>query len=345
MMDVHPPSPTTRGDRTYRSPNLKDFTLDENTPERRLPLDNGRHAVNPKVGIGVLEALPLEILHEVLIQIDLRSLTDFRRVNQRATQVVDSIPQYQAVLKHGVASLRSILAIETGTLISCRGLFGALTTPICENCEDFAGFIYLLTCRRVCFLCFTEDVKYLPLLATEVKRRFGVARGIIANLPHMKSVPGCYSPNERSCRARLILYDYESARCAAETYHGSAAAMQQRVDGVALKRLEAYHSRIVERAPGDENLTPRRPPHMVTRDGQASNPKRFVAVVRAPWLNPYTKLEDWGFHCIGCQRQYRARPLHWRRKYSMYTFDDHIRECGQINGGSHCHRTVKAGSQ
>lgn len=71
---------------------LKDHTLDE--IRNLCCLDNGRHRPIPKYALGALEQLPLEIIHMVLIQLDIRSLTDFRHVNQRALQVVDSIPQY-----------------------------------------------------------------------------------------------------------------------------------------------------------------------------------------------------------------------------------------------------------
>lgn len=64
--------------------------------------------------------------------------------------------------------------------------------------------------------------------------------------------------------------------------------------------------------------------------------RRFMAVVGAPWINKLTNAAAWGFHCIGCKKQYRSRPLHWRRKYCLETFDDHIEQCGRIVNGQHC---------
>jgi hypothetical protein len=71
--------------------NLADHTLDEIA--NLCPLDNGRHHHDvPTYALGELEQLPPELLHIVLTQLDIRSLTGFQRVNQRAMQVVDSIP-------------------------------------------------------------------------------------------------------------------------------------------------------------------------------------------------------------------------------------------------------------
>jgi hypothetical protein len=47
------------------------WTMDDTTPR-------------PKHALGALEQLPLEIINMVLAQLDIRSLTDFRWVNQRA---------------------------------------------------------------------------------------------------------------------------------------------------------------------------------------------------------------------------------------------------------------------
>ena len=71
---------------TYFRPNVQDWTLDENLPrypsqELRLPA----HA-----NLGMLEPLPLELLHETLLQLDVRSLMNFRYVNRRAVDIVDS---------------------------------------------------------------------------------------------------------------------------------------------------------------------------------------------------------------------------------------------------------------
>jgi hypothetical protein len=93
MESVTLDSPIVEG-LTYRNPNLKDFTLDDNDLIRTCPLDYHKHRLDPKHDLGTLDTLPLELLGLILVQIDLRSLADFRRINNQAMQVVDSVLEY-----------------------------------------------------------------------------------------------------------------------------------------------------------------------------------------------------------------------------------------------------------
>ncbi|KAF2207767.1 hypothetical protein CERZMDRAFT_50397 [Cercospora zeae-maydis SCOH1-5] len=275
----------------YPYPNLKDYTLDENELERTCPLDLGRYYVDPQYDLGTLDGLPLEVLDDVLVQLDLRSLMDFRAVNQRAMRAVDAIPQFRTIVKHSASSLRGILSIEAASDSTCQDLYQAISSPRCELCNDFGGYIYLLNCSRVCFLCFSENDRYLPLSPFEVTYNYGLDRNHIVGLRRMRSIPGRYSPNEKDCPTRLLLVDRESARGAGIALHGSALAMEQH---------------------------------------------RFMAIVRAPYVSLPDNPAEWGFHCAGCERKYRSRPLHWRRKYASDTFDLHIRQCGSVINGEHC---------
>jgi hypothetical protein len=78
------------GGATYLRPNVIDHTLDDNSLEDKCPLDNDKHYINPQYHLGVLDKLPLELLCNTLLKTDIRSLTDFRCVNARAMEVVNS---------------------------------------------------------------------------------------------------------------------------------------------------------------------------------------------------------------------------------------------------------------
>ena len=60
-----------------------------------------------------------------------------------------------------------------------------------------------------------------------------------------------------------------------------------------------------------------------------------MGVVRAPWINLSTNAVEWGFHCVGCEDKHIDRPLHWRRKYCVETFNAHIEECGSVHDRKH----------
>ena len=100
-------------DLTYTHPLINDFTLDENLPTPHYYYVS----TSPEVGLGSLDILPLELLQRILFQLDLCTLTGFRRVNQLALQSVASIPQYKAINTHANDALRGILSIKTGRWI------------------------------------------------------------------------------------------------------------------------------------------------------------------------------------------------------------------------------------
>ncbi|KAF1948222.1 hypothetical protein CC80DRAFT_586114, partial [Byssothecium circinans] len=61
------------------------------------PLTNYHASIAPQYDIGTLDALALELIQSVLVQLDISSLMNFRRVNPRALQVVDDLPQYREI--------------------------------------------------------------------------------------------------------------------------------------------------------------------------------------------------------------------------------------------------------
>ena len=134
----------------------KNDMLDETDAELKCPPDAGQHQLVPQWRPGILDGLPVEILQEILLQMDLFSLTGFRRVNKRAMQVVDSIWQYQAIKKDSVAPFRDTPNYRAISHISFIHLYNTYNTPYCDDCGGFGGFIYYLTCRRTCFFCFSK---------------------------------------------------------------------------------------------------------------------------------------------------------------------------------------------
>lgn len=327
---------------TYVYPRIKDHTLDD--IGTLCALDNGHHYPTPTYTLAVLDQLPLEIVYMILIRSGIRSLTDFRRVNHRAMQTVDSIPQYKAIVTHVSVSLRGILTIGSGCLITCQDLYDKLCTAKCDVCGDFGrggGGVsipdYLLPC--LFSVCFTEKIEYLPLLWGDAVRKVGLGRQHLACLPSMKSIPGVYSPREIKCRARLVLIDFCAATQAGITLHGTKRAMERYVLEMASKKLKGFRSGKLQHRAGDDP-TPRPPRSEDRFDGHTSNPRRFMAVVRAPFLDSRTRLPVWGFHCLACKNHHYGRLLHWRRKFTRESFEDHVRECGEIFDGKHNHQIL-----
>jgi hypothetical protein len=251
------------------------------------------------------------------------------------------LAQYRAIATHAPVALCGILSIGIGQWISCQDLHDKLCTAECDSCGDFWGYLYLITCRRVCFLCFTEATDYLPLRQVDAIRKFGLSREHLANLPAMKTVSGCYSPRSIKVRKGLTLIDHSAARDAGLAVHGSASAMEEFTSNIALEKLKKYeirHSQLIART--GRSIT-RRPRTEDEFDGHTSNPLRFVAIVRAPYLDRRLRSPEWGFHCVGCKLHHYDPPLHWRRRFTDESYKRHITECGQVIGGKHARQCVQ----
>lgn len=313
-------------------PTNQDHTLDQNLRHQTCPLNFAKHYNAPTQDSGDLERLPDELIDDVLAQADLQSLFNFRHVNRRAMQIADSIPEFKQIVKHGHMVLRAMLSIRNASHFSSIDLLRTLETRDCENCGDFAGHIYLLGCSRVCYLCFINEARYLPLTSLQVWRRFGLDRSRLQLLPRMTSLPGKYSPAERVCRRRLTLYDHDTARQAGFSLHASQAAIDKFTADDLPSQMIRYHRRNTEYLAGISRTKPRKPTGATNTeevDMLETNPRRFMAVVSMPWIRPKEDIPVLGFHCRGCGDDCH-RPFHWRRQYTNETFQDHIRQCGQL---------------
>ena len=285
----------------------------------------------------------MELLFAILDEFDLQTLTDFRRVNQRAMEIVDSISEYDIVVKHAPDTLRGILSLKTGRWITRQLLYYKLCTSTCEYCGDFGGYLYLLTCKRVCFLCFAKEQRFLfPLELFDACHRFGLKRSdwvhprsrtTFSAIPHMTCLTGYYSIDNEPCDCPLYLMDHESARNAGAKKHGSESAMEEYVFDLATLR-QARKQRVINAGNGRLQQAPLHLPGETWNFKQYTS-YRFMAVVRAPCWNKDEGVLEWGFHCRTCSMEHTTRSMHRRRKFTAATFEDHIKECGEIRDGRH----------
>ncbi|KAK0368428.1 F-box domain-containing protein [Colletotrichum limetticola] len=292
---------------TYTKQNICDNTLDDAQLVTRCPLDRGRFtdASNPpRYSAGQLEQLPAELLVQVLLYIDLPSLTRFRRVNRRAMELVDSIPQYDAIVKHCPNIIRAILSIQADAF-DCDVLYATLSTTRCSTCERFGDHLYLIDCRRVCYFCFTRRLEYFPLTIGRASSFFtpdgtqqrsaitSRQRLRAANPPSILSLPGRYCTSWTSeggnlVRKRLQLFDRQ--------------AVIQDLTGSGLPKLDK-----------------------TTRE-----PQRFMAIITAPYLFDSGRQADWGCFCLGCKEEKEEKTKHFRIKYTREEVSEHIARYGPV---------------
>jgi hypothetical protein len=248
--------------------NIKDCkTLNDNVTER-VPQPNEKHYGKAKTGLGGLDRLPLEVQSNILVQSDLQTLVNFRRVNRQAREVVDALPEYQKILQLSPTFLRSIFTIQLEAFITCKALVATLNTQKCENCGDPSEYIHLLTCRRVCCHCLLSREEYKPITLECAEWEFQIPRRLLEGLPTMKTVPGRYVVGELLYPSQHTFVDRSSASMAGSMYRAerTAALRRTRSGQVVLPVVGTSPKRTVGIA------------YLQIDDS------RFTSVVRAPWV-------------------------------------------------------------
>ncbi|KAK7612857.1 hypothetical protein BKA81DRAFT_356788 [Phyllosticta paracitricarpa] len=292
--------------------------------ERQCPLDNGRHVCNDyaeHIDFGDFEKLPLEIVQIILAKLDLRTLTDIRRVNKRAMQIVDWVPEYKTIFKQAPNILRTILSVETGSFITCESLHRKLSQENCRKCDRVAAYFHILACKRLCtrclnrkrlpFLVSREDYYPTPMSETE----FANLQCRTEKFPYMLTLP-----ERASNPKRLILVKLPEQSIAYSKLHGWTF-----YDKDESKANESNRSSQVRPVVSDKKL----------RESLWMAQLKYCdeAVIRAPIIKPGAASAEWTFECDGCATlQFDSRPLGScpNDEYTEETYSDHIKEHGDL---------------
>src|SRR3569833_1607802 len=107
-------------------------------------------------GLGPLDRLPLELLHDVLLRLDMRSLFFFRQTRLRSRQAVDSLKQYQVVASHGLNLFCALLRTRHATGVSLLDFYYALCTKDKTKNNKNNNKKTHQTWNRCCFKCLQE---------------------------------------------------------------------------------------------------------------------------------------------------------------------------------------------
>jgi len=162
-------------------------------------------------GLGSLDRLPFELLHDVLLRLDMHSLFNFRQTNLRSRQTVDSHKQYQMVALHGLNLLCALLRTRLAIGVSLFDFYYALCTKACTFCGEFGGFISLLTWNRCCFTCLQGASETQVQTLAAVQKQFHLAKAELDQLRSFKALPGIYSMKESVHKSRIAVVSVHQA--------------------------------------------------------------------------------------------------------------------------------------
>ncbi len=165
-------------------------------------------------GLGPLGRLPLELLHDVLLRLDIFSLSRFRQANLSARRAVHSLNQYHLVVAHGLNLLRALLRTRLTTGISLHDVFRALCTKACTLCGEFGGFISLLTWIRCCFVCLRRapETQVQTLAGAVSRSRLTEAERGLLKSKSFKTLPGIYTLRQSPSGYRVTVVSLHHVR-------------------------------------------------------------------------------------------------------------------------------------
>ena len=281
----------------------RDNTMDDLPLQRRCPLDNGRHDCTPiSTGFAAsqLNKLSVEVIVEILLLLDIPSLTRFRMLNRRAMQLVNSIHQYAVIIEHCPNIIRAIVSIQAD-VFDCATLYRTLCTTRCSTCNRFGNYLYLIDCRRVCYICVTERPEFFPITSREAYRFFASREE--------------GQTNPRSFCDLFKLMKPPSILSLPGAYGGGSTNMRQR------------RQRLYDRQAAAQIMAVRVRPRSDKRSKEA---KRFMAVITAPVLLNGGQQVDYGFFCRGCWDERDKETMHYKIKFTTEELSEHIARYGRI---------------
>ncbi|OAA52869.1 Cyclin-like F-box [Cordyceps fumosorosea ARSEF 2679] len=313
--------------------NLDQLTLSQRIPGHwAVPVPfqwRGHDVLHLNADIGSLGALPLEVLHQILHELDIATLARLQRVSQGIKLAVGSLPLLRALLDFGAEIIRGIAATKTGSLMVCRELYAKFRQPFCDNCRHVGMYLYLLTCKRVCFDCLTKTYRYRPLRPMQANYLYSLKLDTVRSFSTF-TVP-TYTSSTNPAREsnifhqrRLIpnttswrLVDHSAVLEHALRAYGSLDVirirLQKRMDAPPRRRTLSGRSRARPTMPGVETS--------------------LACAVAFPWFDRRSGTSvSASVLCAACMQS--GIPLA-QCYFTMAHFNEHVKAMGKVIGRAH----------
>jgi hypothetical protein len=84
--------------------------------------------------------MPLEIVYEILLKLDFRSLNNTRQLNSHFQICVESLPAFRLLRQHAPYTLKVIHRAGVASAVTVQNLFAEFRQPSCRGCGAFGPF-------------------------------------------------------------------------------------------------------------------------------------------------------------------------------------------------------------
>lgn len=112
---------------------------------------------NINASFGLLDKLPIELLHIALGYLDLQSLFSLLLANSACRLLVESLPAYKRTVAHATNALDALSRTKTLREHSVNRLCAALCSEKCSVCRKYGNYLFVVTAERSCLRCFYKE--------------------------------------------------------------------------------------------------------------------------------------------------------------------------------------------
>ncbi|KAF7113698.1 hypothetical protein CNMCM5793_003054 [Aspergillus hiratsukae] len=257
---------------------------------------------------ALITRLPLEILHLILLNLDLTSMGMLRRVDTTSRHLVESLPAYCLLRKHAPNTLRLMDATRCSSHFPIQWIFTEFCHPWCRTCGEFGPYLYLPTVSRSCYKCNWLRPEYQLAPVADVCLHFGLTPKDVKSLPIICDI---FSPKNRFA-------DVTQAKALGKQLHGSYKAMRQEYHTRRKELEENYQHRVQkwerQKQQGNPARRPRRPSihTALGKDGESGS-WRMQATLTFPYWDRHTQTLEPGTFCRACTYHWQeGKANDWR---------------------------------
>jgi len=279
----------------YKFPGQEDFTITRNLTKGDKPQGYGYvpTAISTN-SAGDFDGLPVEMIHNILRKLDFDSLGSMRLVNSKTQSIVDSLPEYKAMITHAPSIIHTLRVTTTSSHFTAEELYGLLINEHCVVCNDFGLFFFIPLGVRCCYPCLYNDPQFGVMTLAKAKTELGIKQEEFREIfPVIRTVPGCYDwDTRRPLHPRRGLI---ARHCEQITIVSTEQASQ-------LSTKTSHKFRTTNSEP---KLTFRFQTPARSGSFMGEPPYRGMAAVAFPWLNQQRRSLEDGILCQGCRFDYK----------------------------------------
>jgi len=245
-------------------------------------------------GSNKLRKLPPELLNMVILVSSFWSASTMRLLDQRTKALVESCLEYKHLVTYAASTMAALVHIGVADHYTVCHLFDVLCSSECSVCGNFAGFLWIPECKRICVPCVQEEPGYMPMKVTNASIAFGLSKKLLETLPVMKTLPGAYGLSLATHRQQVRVLSARWARELALDVHGGESGLAAYLQRASTKpAMIAYQLRIARKGGVDSRG------HMKNNFEDLS---RYMVTTAMPvLLRDSGEVVTEGLFCKGCR--------------------------------------------